>query len=77
MSTVEFHKRLCVLFESVQVCVLTAPWSYQPAVQKASSQRIVEDHSPLTVDRLQYVLHGDWDVRVCVCRLLASFLALD
>lgn len=61
------------------MCVAhTCPRSYQPAVQKASSQGVVEDHGPLAVDRLQNVLHSDWDVGVGVAsRLLACFLTLD
>lgn len=56
----------------------TCSRSYQPAVQEASSQRVVEDHSPLAVDRLQNVLHGNWGVGVCAAsHLLAGLLALN
>lgn len=63
----------------VCVCVWhTCARSYQPAVQKASSQGVVEDQGPLAVDRLQNVLHRDWDVGVgAASRLLARFLPLD
>lgn len=57
--------------------VCTCPWRYQPAVQKASSQGVIEDHGSLTVDRLQDVLHGHGDVRVGARRLLTPFLAFD
>lgn len=61
------------------MCVAhTCARSYQPAVQKASSQGVVENHGPLAVDRLQNVLHGHWDVGVgAASRLLARFLTLD
>lgn len=55
----------------------TCSWRDQPAVQKTSCQGIVEDHGPLTVDRLQDVLYGYWNVRVRARRLLTSFLAFD
>lgn len=56
----------------------TCSWGYQPAVQKSSSQRVVEDHGPLAVDSLQNVLHGDWGVGVgAASHLLACFLTLD
>lgn len=63
----------------VCVCVWhTCAWSYQPAVQKASSQGVVEDQGPLAVDRFQNVLHRDWDVGVgAASRLLARFLPLN
>lgn len=59
------------------MCVRTCAWSYQPAVEKTSSQGVVEDHGLLTVDRLQNVLHGDRDVGVSVPCLLACFLTLN
>lgn len=61
----------------LHVCVCTCPWSYQPAVQKASSQRVVEDHGPLTVDRLQYALYSNWDVTVSARCLLIPSLAFN
>lgn len=43
---------------------VTCPWSYQPAVEEAPSNRIVEDESPLAVHRLHHVFHGDGNVGV-------------
>lgn len=57
--------------------VHTCAWTYQPAVQEASCQRVVEDHGPLTVDRLQDVLDSNWDVRVSARHLLTSFLTFN
>lgn len=72
------HKSALRVCECVCECVApTCARSYQPAVQEASSQGVVEDHGPLAVDRLQNVLHGDWDVGVgAASRLLARLLTL-
>lgn len=72
-----FVKNIPIRADKTYMCVCTCAWSYQPAVEKTSSQGVVEDHGLLTVDRLQNVFHGDRDVGVSVPRLLACLLTLN
>lgn len=62
---------------SDHTCAVTCPWSYQPAVEEAPSDGIVEDQGPLTVHRLHHVLHGHGDVGVRARRVLVSLLPFD
>lgn len=57
--------------------IVTCPWSYQPAVEEAPSDGIVEDQSPLAVHRLHHVLHGNGDVGVRDRRVLVSLLPFN
>lgn len=61
------------------VCGLffTCPWSYQPAVEEAPSNRVVEDESPLAVHRLHHVFHGDGNVGVRARRVLVPLLPFN